>query len=255
MKTQPTDTTIAPPAKAQAAPAPPGNVLGVSFEDIYTGHYRISLVMREWLVGGIPKDPDVQKKWLETQGWTPAEADEYVARTRKETEEAGGDWVEEAEMEGWSGFKSDATGGLFIETRQIKALIRECATELELTKDRQAGLRQRIQHGLMIKSVQGGERLYLGREKPDGDYTGVCHVMTPRGKKAAFKKADYVAGVSITFEVWIVQAAKFTDEKLRKVLFLAQEAGLGANRSQGQGKFDVTAFEVLATVAPKEKPA
>ena len=91
-------------------------------------------------------------------------------------------------MEGWSGFKTDATGGLFIETRQVKALIRECATELELTKDRTAGLRQRIQHGLMIKSPEGGERLHLGRTEPDGAYTSVCHVMTPRGKKAAFKR-------------------------------------------------------------------
>ena len=72
--------------------------------------------------------------------------------------------------------------------------------------------------------------------------------MTPKGKISALRRFDYFTEPTLEFEIWVLTTA--TQEKrhvgeddLIGILTHAQENGLGASRSQEEGKFDVVEFE------------
>lgn len=214
---------------------------------IYGAKYRVRIRFRERVCGGTPKDPEIQKAWLETRGFTTAETEEYVRNLR---EEKGDEYVNEEVKKAWSGFRGDSEG-LYLEARQLEAMMREGATELGIPRATR-GFRQRLQHGCFVKP----HRLRMLKEneivkEPDGDRMTVVHVMTPKGKVAAFSRFDYVEEAELAFEVLIVQSEMFTAEKLADILTLAQEQGLGAGRSQGEGKFDV--LEITQLWVRKER--
>lgn len=205
--------------------------------------YTITAQVRERLDGGVPRDPELIKQWVAAK---TGFADE---QTQKQIEEHMPDIV--AATEGaadamWCGFKKDATGQ-YIETRQVKAMLRECAVVLGITKAKR-GSRQIIQHGFEVKGAEGGSKIYLDVKNP-GTSEGPIHVMTPQGPRSALKRCDYIgAGSTLEFEVWILkthaaETRHLGEKELRQLFALAQEDGLGANRSQGSGKFNVTAFD------------
>lgn len=210
--------------------------------DVYGACYSVKLQVRERICGGIPKDPKVQVKWLETKGFTTQEADEYVRDLR---EEMGEDFVEDQATKTACGFKSDKDG-LYIESRQLEAMLREGATELGYTKAVR-GYRQRLQHGCFVRPP----RIRLGVTKADGEGLACVHAITPKGKIAAFAKFDYVDRPVLEFQVVIVRQSDITAGRLANMLALAQEQGLGARRSQGEGKFDV--LEILEEWRTKDR--
>ncbi len=203
-------------------------------EEIYV-KYEVELKFREKLLGGIPKNPEMIKGWLNakvTKGElkvSEKEAEAMIAATAEEMN------ASTQENKSWTGFKSDDTG-LYIEGRQVKAMMKECATTLKLMV-KHRGLKQVLQHGTAIKP----QRLYLGKKEPDGYEEGVCH--TWRG--SALKRNDFVERCTIEFEIWVVDT-KILTEKLVNMLFeLGQENGIGASRSQDFGKFHVIKLRKL----------
>jgi CRISPR/Cas system CMR-associated protein Cmr1 (group 7 of RAMP superfamily) len=67
--------------------------------------------------------------------------------------------------------------------------------------------------------------------------------MTMQGPRSSLKKFDYVNRPRITFQLRVLNDGVITEEILRTILAYCQETGLGADRSQGAGTFDVVAFE------------
>lgn len=199
-------------------------------KDVYGACYQVTVKVRDRICGGIPKDPKVQLKWLETKGFTSQEAEAY---TREMREDLGDDFVEDQASKTACGFKSDGKG-LFIEARQIEAMLREGATELGLTKSVR-GFRQRLQHGCFVRPA----RLYFGRKAPDGQGLACVHAITPKGKIAAFSQFDFINHPTLTFQVMVVRDSDITAARLAQMLALGQEQGLGARRSQGEGKLEV----------------
>lgn len=267
MSTTSTKSLLKAAADKDAAKADTKRVPGVSIpidlppdEDIYGAKYHIRIAFRDRVCGGTPKDPDVQLKWLETRGFSPQESEEYVKNMRAEAESSE-DYVNEEVQKSWNGFKSDAEG-IYLEARQLEAMLREGATELEITK-KTRGFRQRLQHGCFIRPprlrlLKGGHVLTEAEgavdEKPtptrvaDGSQMKVVHAITPKGKIAAFSRFDYVTEAQVEFDVLIVQGGEkqmFTAAPLARIIALNQEQGLGANRSQGEGKFDVLSIEKI----------
>lgn len=218
---------------------------------LYT-RYRVAIETRERMDGGTPKDPKLIEAWV--RGRTGHD-DEL---TQKQIEEHLPDLPAAAdEVAGgmWCGFKvhSPVEGEdprKYVETRQVKAMLRECATVLGITKKKR-GSRQVIQHGFEVKGAGLGSRIYLN-PKNEGTSEGAIHVMTPQGPRSALKRNDFVGeGTTLEFEVWVLKTAPqetrhIGESELLEMLALAQENGLGANRSQGCGKFDVTKFEKIA---------
>src|SRR5262245_33503995 len=96
-------------------------------------HYQLDLDV-DRLVGGIPKNPEIVKRWQEAR-WndkakllpgdptTPEEAAEL-------TVEMLGEQMEAEEKGVWTGFVEHPDGGLGFEGRNVKAMLKESANIL-----------------------------------------------------------------------------------------------------------------------------
>lgn len=202
--------------------------------------YRVTIGTRDKLCGGMPKNPEMLRAWIAS---TTKHDDEKTTAQEKEAREA---LLQPTEEKSWNGFPSDDRG-LFVWSRAVKALFKECASMLRVTVQK-IGSKQILQHGFEIKGPDKADRIYLGKKEADGFDEGPIHVDTAQGPRSAIKRVDYVTDVKLTFEVWVLTTAAAEkrhvgEEELRKMLTFGQENGLGADRSQGHGKFDVIEFE------------
>lgn len=201
--------------------------------------YQIKIRIRDKLCGGMPKNPELLKGWIAA---TTEHNDEKTTALEKEAREA---LLAPTEEKSWNTFPADDKG-LFIWSRQLKALFKECASMLRVTVEKR-GSKQILQHGFEVKGPDRADRVYLGKSKPDGFDEGPIHVQTAQGPRTAIKRVDYVEGVVLSFEVWVLSTSgnetrHVGEKELRSMLTFGQENGLGADRSQGHGKFDVVEF-------------
>ena len=204
--------------------------------------YSVKIQFREHVYGGTPKNPALLKGFVAAKTeHNDEQTEEQVTLIRESLK------GQETDEKSWNGFPTTLDKGLFIWSRQIKAMFRESATMLRITTEKR-GSKQILQHGFEIKNpIDGGQRHYLDRFLPDGTFIGPINVMTPQGPRAAIKQTDYCERASLEFEIWVLKTeAKETRHvgkaEIIKMLTFAQENGLGAERSQGHGKFDVIEF-------------
>lgn len=205
--------------------------------------YSVTIKFKDKVLGGIPKNPELIKDWLKGRGVPEEAAEEMKDEIAKEVK--AGDEASKS----WTGFKEDKTGP-HLEERQVKACLKECASTLRLTA--MPGFRDQVNHGVFIKP----EILYFIRDgqpvaTPDGNLERPIHVMGPKGPRSALSRQDYIEGATIDFEIWVAKAVDkkrgevLPKKRLKEMLTLGQELGLGASRSQGYGKFDVVAFKPI----------
>lgn len=227
---------------ANAAAVPGTPLTNFNARELYDT-WRVKLVFREKLCGGIPRNAETIKSWVESKtGFKDEKAEEMT----KEAIEAMKEQLTESS---WNGFKQDVAHGLYIEPRQVKAMLRESCTTLGIFK-KQRGSKQIYQHGLEVKGVQHEQpsRIYLDRLKPDGQDEGPIHIMTAQGPRSALKRLDYVEKAVIEFDLWRYkthanETRHISHDNFVRILTFAQENGLGADRSQGHGKFDIIEFQ------------
>ena len=229
---------------------------------MYT-RYAVTIKMRGRLVGGIPETEELIASHIRARTGHDDEqtkaqiAEVLAARKRATTPEAAAqadadhealtdEKVKEATAEHSNGFLADEVG-LYIHARNVKAMLRESWDLAQISK-KQRGAKQIQQHGFEVKAPGGKhERIYFDRKAPDGHEEKPIHVMTAQGPRDSLKRNDYVIGVTIRFEVWIYkvnanETRHVSEEMLVLMLTHAQENGLGADRSQLHGKFDVIEF-------------
>ena len=201
--------------------------------------YNVTIKIRNRIMGGVPRSAEI------IEAWVKARTGYDDALTKAQTEEALATQVSEEAEKIWTGFPGDGRG-LFVATRQIKAMLRESATMLGITKKKR-GSKQVVQHGLEIKGPDHEQRVYLGVTEASGSDEGPIHVMTAQGPRTALKRQDYVDEPTLSFTIWVFKTAPqetrhLGEKEIVKMLTFAQENGLGAARSQGHGKFDVIEF-------------
>jgi len=217
--------------------------------------YRVSIRMRDRLCGGIPQGDDLLAEHIKRKtGYADAQTDEQIAAATL-------DLVNREVHEGTNGFLADADRGLYIWAFQVKAMLKQSASILGITKQKR-GTKQILHEGAEVKGIEDEDRLFVGRTEPDGYATGPVHAMTPSGPITAIKRTAYVERVTLVFEVWVLKTAPqesrhIGEDELRQMLLFSCENGLGAERSQGEGKFDVLEFSRIADdmpIAPKRAP-
>lgn len=198
--------------------------------------FRATLVFRDRINGGIPKSKDLIRKWQEAIGGTPDQAEKTIEEMGNELEEK----IESC----WNGFKSDPKIGLYVEARQVKAMLKESANVTGVTT-KIKGARNFITNGIFIKPY----KIPLGVTKPTEFEESVCHISGPTGKRSAINRTDYVQEPTLQIEVWVLnrfdEKDVVPDEVLRMLFDHGQESGLGARRSQGFGQFDLTEWEAI----------
>ena len=195
------------------------------------------------LVGGVPKDPNVAKGWLESKikGQSEDRIQALVAQTMVELNLTADQAVEEVNnRRNLSGFKKDPDKGLFIEGRQLKAALKEAvsvavaAKKLDMTKwgaTRKWLTNYFPEHVFVLE-----ERLYLGVDEPNGVLQQFVHTH----RSSAIQYQEFVTGAKIDFTV--VTDHDFTDEQWAMIWTTGELNGLGASRSQGHGTYAVTSW-------------
>ena len=216
--------------------------------------YQCTIALRDKICGGTPRNEGVLRSAIiantgHDDDVTKGQIAEAIANSPKgsATSEVD-DMVEEKIEKSWNGFPKDEKG-LFIWARQVKALFKESATMLRVTVDKR-GSKQIFQHGFEIKGPDADDRLYLQKQEADGFDEGPIHVQTAQGPRTALKCVDYVSQPRLSFEIWVLTTMPadkrhIGENDVKLLLTFAQENGLGADRSQGRGKFDVIEFSKL----------
>lgn len=137
----------------------------------------------------------------------------------------------------WNTFEVDKDG-LFIEERNVKAMLREAG--MITTVGKRAGFGDFVRSGVFAKP----EKIHLKRDestikKPDGYIDRIVLTKGRCKNRCALKRLDFVTQPHIDFELWVAAVA-LSDEEVQSLFLLGQEVGLGACRTQGFGKFDAT---------------
>lgn len=213
--------------------------------------FRVKLKYKSALCGGVPKQKDIVRKWLESR---TGHSDATTDKQEKEALE-NIDLDEEAEKS-WNGFFVEKGHGVWVPARNVKAMFKECASVLNILKEKR-GSKQVMQHAFEVKSIgyHAFDRIPVMRNgeqvrDADGYYEQPIHVTTAQGPRTAIKRVDYIENAEIEFEVWVLATNPRENrhvglKELTKMLALGQENGCGADRSQGYGKFEVLELDVL----------
>jgi hypothetical protein len=212
-------------------------------------HYDAQLTFRDKLLGGVPKDPKLIEGWLRAKAGLESgqELRRALLRTLSELGlNASGETTSEDLIHAseelvarrlTTGFKRGEQG-LYIEARQIKALLKEC-TNILFAAERWGPTRKGPKSFLAERVFVQPDRVWLGTDAPDGLEQVVGHLSGPTGPVSTLGYHEYVVRPTLTFSVWVVRdlisASQWAD-----VWVLAQEIGLGAVRSQGHGRFQLT---------------
>jgi hypothetical protein len=225
-------------------------------------------------MGGIPMNPKIIEGWLRSKAGI--EQEEEIRRAMLRTLlELGADvspdmTFEELERasEGLAaqrqtnGFKVDE-GGLYLESRQVKAMLKESANILYPYTGPKWGMVQKVvtKKGTTEIKDTGGksaksfiaervfispDRLRLDRADPDGIELFIGHVTGPSGPQSTLTYHQYVERAAIEFNV-LVCRDEVRAEHWPEIWVHAQENGLGALRSQGFGRFDIEQWEPVAS--------
>jgi hypothetical protein len=219
--------------------------------EVLNSKWTVTLQFSGRVIGGIPavgldtadpnKDRNILSIWLK-QRLPEATDAELAAEVEKTFAEA----FKDAEEQSSTTFKADAKG-LYIEGRQVKAMLKEAGGRLGLGKA-VAGKRPSLKQDLHEAMHVDEDVIHLLRDgapvtQPDGYDVRPIHVMGPQGPRTSIKRCAYVEGAQVTFTVRVLNVVTLSEEHLLDILAFAQDLGLGADRSQGNGKFAVVGFE------------
>lgn len=213
----------------------------------YPFRYRASLHVGR-IAGGIPTDPNVAEGWLRTK--LGVQSDDLIRDMVAEVMLERGVTAEEATAEvnakrHLNGFKR-GNNGLYIEGRQVKAAIKEAAN-VRWPKERWGPSRKGTLSFFAEHCFVEDDRIWLGVTEPSGVAQRFVH--TWRG--SAIQYEEYVDDADITFTM--ITDYEFKTEQLALLWLTAEQQGLGASRSQGYGRYDVTGWEKIDHDTPKPR--
>lgn len=220
--------------------------------------FDVEAVFRDRVVGGIPivtaADAEAREKvyagWMAGQKVddAPEPGQQPLATALAEDPDMPVADPDVPERTG-TAFRADEELGLYIEARQVKACLRESAQRLGIIK-KVRGARQVLQHDLHVRGLDGTQRIPLGRSAPDGIEERPISVVTPQGPRTSLKQFEFCRQPTIRFRVRLLAGGVgdglIDADVLADMLELAGELGLGADRSQGEGTFDVVSIDPVA---------
>lgn len=235
-------------------------------DEVFTT-YNVELQLRDKLLGGTPRDPKIIEGWIRARAGVNEEAEltQMMYRTLSELgyevtpdmtleqlqqfEEASEKLAADKQT---VGFKRDADEGLYIEGRQVKAMLKESVNIL-FAGDRWGKTKKGPKAFFAERVFVEPQNIPLGVKDPTGIEFRLIHTTSPQGPVHSFNYTEYVECVKLAFQL-IVASDEVKAEEWPKIWIHAQENGLGAARSQSYGKFDVTKWEKVANLkaVPKE---
>lgn len=220
------------------------------------------------IAGGTPSDPKVAEGWLKTK---LADKDDLIREAVATTMAERGITADEAAAEvdmlkHLNGFKRDEQG-LYIEGRQLKAALKEAASVAVASgklnargwgKTNKGLLSYLAEHVMVVE-----DRLHLGMVEPTGlaayekgglagtgdnpnvvwvsEATGITQRFVHTWRGTGIQYEEYVEDAKIDFT--IITDHDFTNEQWAMIWLTGEQQGIGASRSQGFGRYEVTRWE------------
>ncbi len=201
------------------------------------------------IVGGTPTDPKVAEGWLRTKlGGTDDRIRELVAETMVERGVTAAEATEIVNInQHLNGFKRGVGGHLYIEGRQLKAAIKEaasCAMAVGKLKSKGWGKTNKGLLNFMAEHVfVVEEKLFLGNlnEEAITEPAGVNQKFVHTFRGSGIQYEEFVTDAVINFTV--LADYEFDHDEWAAIWTSGEQQGIGASRSQGYGRYDVTRWE------------
>lgn len=140
-----------------------------------------------------------------------------------------------------NGFEVDEKG-LYIGSYQIKAAFRE-SCNIVFGGERWGKTKKGAKSYLAERLFVDPERIYLGREEPDGVLIKTGVVSGQQGKRSIMTQAEFVNQAQLTFNVRIAKDSKELSDAVPELWVTMQDQGIGAMRSSGHGTFDLVSWK------------
>lgn len=210
------------------------------------------------IVGGIPSSDKVAEGWIRSK--LGLDNDRIIQEAVLATmAERGVDANEAAkivnEMKNLNGFKRDKVG-LFIEGRQLKAALKEAANVAVAAgklNPRGWGVTNKGLLGFLAEHVFVVEdRLYLLDAEGNNvkEATGINQRFVSTFRGTGIQYEEYVSDAVINFSVQTDYP--FTEKQWAMIFLTGEMQGLGASRSQGYGRYEITAWNEVRNNLPKK---
>jgi hypothetical protein len=232
--------------------------------------YRVTIRCRGLLVGGVPSDESVIRKWLESRMDLDKNAlDELVQKTLRErgmqpegvpTAEIVDALVASPQAPSINGFKRLPDGELAWESRCWKAAVKEACNSAYPGTDWEGKASAPYiakRKGLMATAAERifveGDLLGLGVKEPTRVEERIKHVMTASGPRSAVASVEVVDRPTIT-GIWRVHDDFLGRAAWKKIFERAEDIGIGADRGRSDGQFDLLEFTPIETPARAAAP-
>lgn len=197
------------------------------------------------LAGGVPTDPRVAEGWLKTK---LADKDDVIRDLVAQTMVERGITADQAasevdKLKHLNGFKRNE-GGLYIEGRQLKAAIKEAAGVARATDKLKAkwGTTNKGVLGFVAEHVMVVEDvLQLGVDEPSRVLQSFPK--NPRTGQTGIQYTEVVDAA--VFDCTVIADHEFREEEWAMLWLTGEQQGLGASRSQGFGRYEVTHWEAV----------
>lgn len=198
------------------------------------------------LAGGTPSDPRVAEGFLRTKLTDKDDLiRDLVAQTMVERGITADEAVTEVDkLKHLNGFKRNQHG-LYIEGRQLKAAIKEAAGVARATD------KLKMKWGTTNKGVLGfvAEHIMVVEDTLQLDVTEPSRVLQsfPKNPRTGQTGIQYTEVIDETsFDCTIIADYKFSDQEWAMLWLTGEQQGIGASRSQGFGRYEVTRWEAAA---------
>lgn len=224
---------------------------------------RVTIEFKDRIVGGNPKDPKLVEGWIRARMGVEDEQEiaSVAARHMAEMGLDGADEATAAVLEAASesmagelktqGFKRDENGNPYLESRQIKAGIKESVNVL-FAGERWGRTKKGPKSYTAERVFVSPDRLPLGTFDQVKIDLSIGHISGPKGPQSTIGYFEYVENTSLQFEVKELRAQHtpngepaLSPEQWGSVWAHLEWNGFGAMRSQGYGQFHVVEFEVI----------
>lgn len=207
-------------------------------------NYEVSITV-DRLVAGIPANGRMLDAWLAAKATRmkklglPAELAD-VPTTPEEARAEHAATIEQLDPEETHGvvFYRDQDGEPCYEGRCFKGGLKEAAN---IRKDdlKVKAFRSKLAERVFVKPklVRITSEVYFD-ERP-------LNAMTMQGPRTSIKRFEFAEDVKLSFRLKVLEDGVVTEEHLRDLLEYMQENGIGADRSQGNGTFEIVSFAAI----------
>lgn len=218
-------------------------------EESYQYKFEVQLRLST-IAGGTPSDQRVAEGWIKTK--LGLDKDEEIQRMVAETMVERGITQEEAAEEvsrnkNLNGFKRDASG-LYIEGRQIKSMLKEdisIAAAVDKLPIRGWGKTSKWIYGFFAEHVFIPETT-VHLKTPSGNYVTEPSEVIQRFVKTKLGQTGIQyeeVCYDVVIDFTVVTDYEFKDRDWAMIWTTGEQNGLGASRSQGYGRYEVTRWE------------